>query len=344
MDGGKQRVLYFDHLRIWATLGVMILHIAGQNWGNAGAESLSWQTFNLLNSCTRWSVPIFVMISGALFLGRPCSMGKLFKKHILRIATAFVFWSALYGLAAWCRGAGGENVLMQILKGHYHMWFLFVIAGLYLIVPLAKKITESPGLTKYFLVLMLVFCGAIPQLLKAVSAASPAFGDALQRDLQFLNMQLPAGYAGYFVLGYFLSVTDLSPKIRRLIYALGILGFLITAGGTALISWRAGSPQDMLYSYFSVNVLLESAALFVFFKYRIRPGNKPAVTKISQYTFGAYLVHPLILELLDEGLGFNTLTYPPILSVPGLILAVFLGSFAISWVCNHIPFLKKYIV
>ena len=64
------RILYFDFLRIFATFAVMVLHVAGQNWNGTSVPSFEWQTFNLFHSITRFGVPIFVMISGALFLNK----------------------------------------------------------------------------------------------------------------------------------------------------------------------------------------------------------------------------------------------------------------------------------
>lgn len=87
----KQRIIYFDVLRIAATLGVMLLHISSQNWSVTNVTSFQWQTFNFFDSIVRWTVPIFVMISGALFLDRDISIGKIFKNNIFRIITAFLF-------------------------------------------------------------------------------------------------------------------------------------------------------------------------------------------------------------------------------------------------------------
>ena len=64
------RILYFDFLRIFATLAVMVLHVAAQNWYGTSVPSFEWQTFNFFHSVTRFGVPIFVMISGALFLNK----------------------------------------------------------------------------------------------------------------------------------------------------------------------------------------------------------------------------------------------------------------------------------
>ncbi len=69
----------------------MILHISAQNWCEIDIASFKWQVFNFFDSIVRWAVPIFVMISGALFLGRNSNIEKLYKKNILRIITFFLF-------------------------------------------------------------------------------------------------------------------------------------------------------------------------------------------------------------------------------------------------------------
>ena len=94
----EQRIVYFDYLRIIAIFAVVVLHFAAQNWDNIDVSSFEWQVFNLYDAVAAWGVPVFVMISGALFLGKELTLKKLYGKYILRIVTAFFFWSVLYAL------------------------------------------------------------------------------------------------------------------------------------------------------------------------------------------------------------------------------------------------------
>ena len=64
----ENRVIYFDYLRIISIFSVVVLHMAGQNWKTSDVNSFNWGWFNLVDSLVRWGVPVFVMISGALFL------------------------------------------------------------------------------------------------------------------------------------------------------------------------------------------------------------------------------------------------------------------------------------
>ena len=87
-----KRNLYLDYLRIMATVAVITLHVAAQNWSNVNITSYEWKVFNIVDSAVRWGVPIFVMISGALMLDndRVLSVKKLYGQKILRIIIAFV--------------------------------------------------------------------------------------------------------------------------------------------------------------------------------------------------------------------------------------------------------------
>ena len=91
-----QRIAYFDVLRILATFAVIVLHLSAQHWADTDVYSRAWQAFNLYDSAVRWAVPVFVMISGALFLsGSQAASRHILKKNVSRLVTAFIFWSAL---------------------------------------------------------------------------------------------------------------------------------------------------------------------------------------------------------------------------------------------------------
>ncbi|MCM1143578.1 MAG: acyltransferase family protein [Lachnoclostridium sp.] len=92
------RTVYFDYLRVFAAFAMMIVHISAQNWYVADVNSFEWQMFNFFDSIVRWGVPVFVMISGSLFLSRDIPQKKIFSKYVLRMATSFMVWSFIYTL------------------------------------------------------------------------------------------------------------------------------------------------------------------------------------------------------------------------------------------------------
>lgn len=345
----KQRIIYFDVLRIAATLGVMLLHISSQNWSVTNVTSFQWQTFNFFDSIVRWTVPIFVMISGALFLDRDISIGKIFKNNIFRIITAFLFWSVLYAGVSFAQGTSFKKACLQVVQGHFHMWFLFMIVGLYLIVPFVKKIIESEALVKYFFALGLIFTFIIPQGIAILNLVNGTLGKTANSIVGNINFHFTLGYIFYFILGYYLSKIDLSKKMRVIIYCLSAIGFVCTILGTLFVSIYSNGPKQTFYGYLTLNVLLESLGVFVFFKYNLNLIHmseklQNIVAKLSKYSFGAYLAHLMVIEQLKKLAGLTTLSFNPILSIAVILVIVSVVSFAVSWICNHIPFLNKYIV
>ena len=345
----SERFIYFDILKIIATLAVIVIHVSAQHWRDTDIKSFEWNVFNFYDSISRWSVPVFVMISGALFLNGEHSVEKIYKKNILRIVTAFVFWSFLYALIGFITGDSLRSTVAAFISGHYHMWFLFMIVGLYMITPFLRKIIENDFLMKYFLILSLIFSFIIPQFISVLSLFSQEAGDFLQGVINNIHFNFVVGFSGYFILGYFLNKTPIKKNSRLVIYILGIVGFISTVLLTVLAANYSQKPNGIFYGNLTVNVLLESAAVFVFFKsifgnLKLNDKAKNLIVKLSKYSFGVYLVHVMVLVALNKVFHINTLSFNPIFSVPIITVLIFIVSYIISAIINNIPILKKYVV
>lgn len=344
-DAPADRVAYFDLLRLLASFAVVVLHISAQNWATLGADTAVWRVFNLYDGMVRWSVPVFVMISGALFLERPPTWEKLWRKHILRIVTAFVFWTLVYALISYVRdGTHGTALMRELLHGHYHMWFLFTIVGLYMIVPFLSELVKSERLVRYFLLLSLLETFLLPQIdsLLAANAADGVY--ALDGMLSYLRINFVLGFTGYFLLGWYLHKKQLGKRAVLAICVIGVLGFVSTILFTRLWSLRQGEPSQLFYSFLNTNVLMEAVIVFVLAKQFYRGRGARFLSALSKYSFGAYLVHALVIEALERYLGLTTMSFSPVLAVPAISLLVLAISYALSWVLYQIPVLGKYIV
>ena len=345
----NNREIYLDFLRVFASIAVIFLHVAAQNWYDVRLDTFEWNTFNIYDSLVRWAVPIFVMMSGVLFLNKDKPIKEIYKKNILHIAIAFVFWSVTYSLIYHFQfNTSLKQFVLTTIKGQGHMWYLLMIIGIYMIVPFLKMIVDNEKYMKYFLILALIFAFIVPQGISIISIRYKELGAAFNNVIKNLNLHLVMGYSFYFILGYYLNKIKLSKTTNRIIYGLGILGFISTAVFTYFVSRWSNTYNALFYEYFSVTVLLESIAIFVlikniFVKHSISEKTKNFIYKLSKYSFGIYLVHMLIVTELKE-FWINTLSFNPILSVPALTLCVLVISFIISLILNHIPVVKKYIV
>ena len=83
MDQNK-RIISFDVMRVVAAYAVVFQHIGGQNWTDV-FPSAEWEIRNIYVSFAQWSVPVFFMISGALFLSpdKVVHIKRLFGKNLL---------------------------------------------------------------------------------------------------------------------------------------------------------------------------------------------------------------------------------------------------------------------
>jgi Uncharacterized protein conserved in bacteria len=338
-------------------IAVITLHTSASNWKATDVHSFSWNVFNFFDSIVRWGVPVFTMISGALFLDnkKELSIKTLYSKNILRLVVAFLFWSFMYALATFIyKGGSILSFLAQVIRGNYHMWFLFMLVGLYIITPLLRKITANRKDTQYFLIISFVFTFLIPVIFLCLKYADTLFGtDGAMYDLansvyKNVNFHFAIGYSFYFVLGYYLSMSDISKKMERVIYIFGFLGFASTILLTRGLSYYMNSPQGTFYNNLTINVMLESIAVFTLAKCKIAKAVKSErqisfIRKLSKYSFGIYLVHAGFLTVFSK-LGLTTLSFNPIFSVIAIVVIAFFLSLLVSAILNKIPFAKKYLV
>ena len=321
----------------------MVNHVAYQIWNVADVHSFEWEVSNVWMDIVRWPVSVFVMISGTLFLSRDIPLRKIYGKYIFRIFTAFAFWSFIYTLLFFNNeGNFVKSISHFIWGGGYHFWFLYMIVGLYMVVPFLKKIAEAESLVKYFLVLSLIFAVVRPEIIDVIMLFSERAGSFAKNYIDKFELNFAARFSGYFLLGYILHRSKITPKLEKAIYCMGIISFILTAPLTSAISKLCGKASHIFYDNLTLNILCESIALFVFFKRHIQ---KPSavIRKLAQYSFGAYLVHLAIIDTVKL-CGLHSMAFNPIFSVPVISVIVFVCSFVISAVLNHIPVLKKYIV
>lgn len=350
MPVSSKHIYYFDYLRIFAISAVMLLHINAQNFRTADVFSSEWMLFNIGDSITRWGVPVFVMISGALFLRGDKSILRIYKKNILRLIIAFFVWAFFFASVVFFQNEETlRDLITSTFSGYYHMWFIYMIIGLYIIVPILRLVVKDFDVTKYFLILVFVFTFLLPQILTIWGVIDESNSVFVSGIIMKLRLYLPMGYIGYFVLGYYLNTIHISKRMEIIIYILGILGFVITITGTAMISYLNAEAFDKFYNDLTCNVLFEAMAVFTFAKKHLNKApnkklNRRLLIELSAYSFGAYLVHAFILDQLNIIYSINTLSYSAWIMIPVLFIIVFNVSFFISAILNHIPILGKYIV
>lgn len=350
-----QRKIYIDLLRILACFSVIMLHSASQYWYELSVTDYKWIVCNTYDALFRFGVPVFVMISGALFLEREgeVDLKCLYRKNILRLVTAYWFWSFLYGLWDCREWFGGKETVWQdyateFLTGRYHLWFIPMLVGIYVILPVLKTWTDHAPRrqVEYFLALFFILQIGVATL------RIPELPSMVELILQFINVQMACSYVGYFVLGYYLQKYAPDKIKQKRLYMLGAAGAIGAVLASAGVSLWKGWTNAAAFDSFSLFSCLVSVALFLFFQEKVsarRWKNKTIrwIRELSANTFGVYLLHLLILEILQSA-GVDSMflfgkEISGIWGIPCLALICFAAGNIVIALIRRIPLVGKYV-
>ena len=140
---GGYRENQYDALRILSAIAVVIIHV---NWFyfssryDAPDNTAEWIVEALLNILTRFSVPCFVMISGAFNLKREVNALDYYKKVSLKIflPTSFIaVVCAIYRILTniILKRSPSYGLKSILTGGFFNLWFVYMLAILYLATP-----------------------------------------------------------------------------------------------------------------------------------------------------------------------------------------------------------------
>ena len=267
-EGKKDHLYYIDILRIASVTAVILAH--------AHLEYVCYMY---------WSVLVFTAISGAMMLNREhIDIRRLYSHNIFRIVTAFVFWSTVYSLIQHLvfplidKGRIDiKLIITSLVEGQYHMWFCYMITGMFVLAPCFKAVIEKDEqLGVYLCIIAFVFSILIPSF-QNVEILKWTISPISNIGLNGMR------FSFYFVLGYYLITHDFSRLCRRIIYIIGlctlILYFLF--------------PNSLFMSVFETGVVI---FIFVAARYMIvlkSERMKRIVSTLADSVFVVYLIHDL---------------------------------------------------
>ena len=346
----SKRVLYLDILKVIASLAVVFIHAAASKWYVLPVGSTEWSFLNLVNVLTRYSVPLFVMVTGVIMLqpSKNLSFNLLIKKYVFKALLFFYIGSSLFALASFFTDPHTYStfeVLQQFVyrtvKGPSHLWYLFMIAGLYLITPFIKKITDhDPKLTLSFVVLAFV--------VNSIMHLNLIFEiDTVFLYTGYFNITLGTGFAMYYVWGFYLSEAVLSKKIKRLIHSVALISLPATYVLTQIYSIKTGKAFENFYGYLLPTIFFMATSLFVLMKdseqiFKSLPKRViRTITDLSKVNLIIYIIHPLMITLISPFLSTFKLTFVPYILLLGLIS--YLLSSGLALALKRIPVLGKWI-
>ena len=372
----KIRLVWVDVLRLAAMLMVIAGHSVDIYNATPQDDPMNgfWGAF--IGSLMRPSVPLFAMMTGLLLLPIGESAGAFYRRRIPRVLIPMLFWSVIYYLIPWFTGVIGldksvisvlfpfefapsqewgdavSNIAMIPLtfNGYTtHMWYLYMLIGLYLFMPFFSAWVEKNDHTLIRTYIILWGCSLmLPYLAQLLSPN--LFGVCAWN--QFGTFHYFAGFTGYLLLGHLLGKGN--PLPSRKIVAVGVMlyfaGYVVTYTGFTTIMAQYSYEQapdliEMFWQFCSPNVVLMAIGLFLIAqRVKVRSERWQRVLQsTTRCSFGAYLMHYIFIGpviILLSPLGLPT---------PVCVIVTVAIVFAVCWACTwaiyrFMPRIAKYIV
>lgn len=330
----ENRVVWVDWLRVAACFMVIVVHATEPFYlGGQGSLILTeadayWAS--LFDSLVRACVPLFIVASSYLQFPLHYSSGEFLRRRVVRVLVPFLLWSAVYALAWGNPVENFQNLLLNFNYSAGHLWFVYMLIGVYLLMPLLSPWAERVGKRELQVYLGIwAFTTLIPLLRDVVeggfdgmevvygvsglprAAQTPLWGEASWNA--YGTFYYISGFVGYLLLGLYFRrfVGELSwRKSLAIAIPCYLVGFAVVFGGflrrvfdmtqgvfpveglvEKAVWWETTWCND------TVGVALMTVAWILIFK-KIKSSGKfyeRVLLPVSKASYGVYLLHLLIL-------------------------------------------------
>lgn len=373
-----ERIGWVDLLRVLSCFLVVFAHCCDPFVAQFDQDRASFLTGAFSGSLVRSSVPLFVMMTGVLLLPVQRGMADFYRKRIGRIIVPLIFWSialpilffvylnyiqphsanAALPADGFTPQATGVKLYTFIFNFNFDttpLWYLYMLVGLYLILPILSAWLERA--TKREIRLFLWVWGAT-LLLPYLRMIAPMLGYAGNYGHMGLfgecdwnlygTFYYVSGFIGYLVLAHYLVLYPPAWSWRKtlcIVVPMFVMGYLITALG--YVWFQKQYPGNYAYLeivwYFTgINVFVMTYAVFVVIrKLNLKPSRWLA--NLASLTFGIYLCHFIFVHVAYDCFAeFGSMPY--FLRIVCMACSAFVVSGVIVWVMKRWKVTRRLVV
>ena len=361
-----ERVVFLDWLRIIACFMVMVIHSCEPFYLGGAAPNVTfianrWDAFwvSLVESVCRVCVPLFVMASSYLLFPLKRPTGEFFRRRLGRIVVPFLVWSCAY--IGWFGDSWGK-ACFNFPDAGGHLWFVPMLLGLYLLMPLlspwAERVRERE--LRGWLILWL-FTTLFPYLRRVWTAL---YGDPSFGAVPYLYGECPwnmfgmfhyvSGFIGYLLLGFWFRRFAPEFSWRRTLAVavpLGLVGAAIVGGGFyfRIPEFPCSRPYafavdlEMSIEYCSLGVALTVIAAFLLIRKIKADGAfyRRVVRPLAEASYGTYLLHMFVLLPVFAAVRPHCNTSATIFATAA---ATYVLASAAGVLLRRVPFVGRFIV
>ena len=354
------QLAYTSYLRVVAIIGVVLIHTAGLTYTNKSLRHTDvWWVASVATFSTKWAVPTFVMVSGALLLKPPVnrSIDLFYRRRLSRIGIPLMVWHIVYITltATVVVSRKPRSLLALFLRGESYtgLYFFWLILGLYLITPLLWPVVASMSRRALGVVGALLLATASLNLSALQLIGHLEGGKSPAGDPTLFTQFIP--YIGFFLLGY--ALRDVIVRGTGRVLALAVL----TAALCLELTWQITGPFVLgVRTTKLLNLItpvdyrgwvlgIAAVAVFVLVHSVVHPDSRWARPRAARWarwaadlTLGVYATHLAVLIMLQRIPGHHwplgAQTLPQLVA---LCTATLLGALALTLVIKRIPLLRR---
>jgi len=372
----KENIGWIDLLRVIACFLVVVSHCCDPFVGQSGTNQGAFLTGVFTGSLVRPCVPLFTMMTGVLLFPICISMGDFYKKRIGRLIPPLIFWSialpVLFFIYLNFINPASQNP--AIVPGHTlndtltkfytflfnfnfdttPLWYLYMLIGLYLIMPIVGVWLIQATQKEIKLVL---YIWVISLILPYIKMAAPLLGyTGNYGDMGILgnctwnaygSFYYVSGFIGYLILAYYLVKYPLTwswKKMLSITVPMFVAGYLITSFGYLLTqkyfpgNW---ANLEIVWYFTGINVFMMTLPVFVIVQ-KLNIASSPQLSSLASMTFGIYLCHFVFVEIAYD--VFDAIdTLPSIIHIICMALSVFFVCYLIVRTMKHFRLTRRFV-
>lgn len=323
----RHREYSLDYIRVLACLMIVLMHSPMPGLGTSG------MVLSGISYLTAPGIGLFFMVSGALLLkvqdGQTFYTRKFLQRRFFKIFVPVVFWTLLgWGLEQ----LGIKNAESSIL------WFMYCLAGLYLLTPVLLRWLYSASVREiefYLLLWLLTLCVPFLKIKMTVNEGDTSW-------LYYFH-----GYVGYYVLGHYLqhwsnSDRALIGKYKRFFLSLAVC--FSVAIPFLFIQFKVEADFYQIFWYLSITVASQCVVWWMMLKkFAFSLTKQPTfMLQLSKLSFGIYLVHILVMRNVLWQISWMQ-NMNGIVQIFVCTILTFIISAAVSWCLSKIPYVRAII-
>lgn len=281
----SSRVVSFDLLRILASIGVIAIHSLAPAFTSEGIiPHKEWLIVDFVACLVRWSVPIFVMLSGALILSSPIQRPwQWTQKKLLSLGIPTLIWTLGYAIIyGYTRNTPFHisQLLHDIFfnQPYEHLYFLYILLQLYCVAPILQHIVIQAPQRAVKLSLILFIAASF-----------------YWTDSRFL-FTIAVPYLSYFVAGWYVWKYANKNHFALAPYLFFGSTVLMTIGTWHWTMVDRITDNVILMNFHTPLVFIQTVSIFLMAqRISISPSLHHMMQKFAQASFGVYVVHPLVM-------------------------------------------------